>query len=278
MSHLADNSIQALLQRPQSVVMGIINVTPDSFSDGGLAFEAKSAVAQGLQMVADGADILDVGGESTRPGAEIVSLQQELDRVIPVIEQLLVETETPISIDTYKPEVMQAAVAAGASMINDVKALQTGSALTVAAKSKVPVCLMHMSGNPDTMQNSPVYDDVVTEVVEFLRLRVDSCLELGIARKDIIIDPGIGFGKTLEHNLQLLAAIPELKKLSSSVLIGVSRKSMIDHLLGRSVDQRLPASLGLAVQSVLNGAKIVRVHDVRATSDAIRSVEAVLSH
>lgn len=257
--------------------MGIINVTPDSFSDGGQYLQAELAVKQGLAMVAQGADILDVGGESTRPGAATVTLQQELDRVIPVIEGLSEHTDTPISIDTYKPAVMQAAVEAGASMINDVKALQQDDALQVATDLAVPVCLMHMSGEPQNMQNSPMYDDVVETVTNFLQQRINACTQKGMSEKDIILDPGIGFGKTLQHNLQLLAALPQLKKLGANLLIGVSRKSMIEKMLGRSVDQRLPASLALAVQSVLNGAKIVRVHDVQASYDAIRSVEAVIS-
>lgn len=255
--------------------MAIVNVTPDSFSDGGKYNSTELAVERALNLVKEGADILDIGGESTRPGADIVSEQQELDRVIPVVENLINETDTPISIDTYKPEVMRAAVLAGASMINDVKALQVDAAVDIAAKLNVPICLMHMRGDPSSMQDSPSYDSVTDEVIAFLSNRIQVCEKEGILVQNIIIDPGIGFGKTLEHNLQLLAAIPVLKQLGANVLIGVSRKSMIDDLLQRSVDKRLPASIGLAVQSVLNGAKIVRVHDVQATYDAIRCIEAV---
>ncbi len=255
--------------------MAIINVTPDSFSDGGNFLQVDLALKHALKLVDEGADILDIGGESTRPGAQKVSLQQELDRVIPVIEKLAKATNVPISIDSYKPQVMQAAVAAGANMINDVQALQFENAVEVAAKLQVPVCLMHMDGKPDTMQNAPSYDNVVEEVVDFLQKRILACEQQGIPKNNILVDPGIGFGKTLQHNLQLLAAIPDLKRLGTDVLIGVSKKSMIGDLLQRPVDQRMPASLGLAVQSVLNGAKIVRVHDVQATHDAIRSVEAV---
>ena len=258
--------------------MGIINTTPDSFSDGGQFLSADSAVQQGLKLIAEGADILDIGGESTRPGAEPVSLQEELDRVIPVIEQLAAQTATPISIDTYKPEVMSAAVAAGASMINDVNALRADGALDAAKKAQVPVCLMHMLGAPKNMQKQPSYDNVVAEVTVFLNQQIERCEAHGIAKQDLIVDPGIGFGKTVAHNLALLNALPELNENTGcTVLIGVSRKSMINSVLGREVEERLPASLGLAIHARLNGAKILRVHDVGATHDALRVVEAVLS-
>ena len=258
--------------------MGIINTTPDSFSDGGQFLSADFAVKHGLKLVAEGADILDIGGESTRPGAEPVSLQEELDRVIPVIEQLVVQTPTPISIDTYKPEVMLAAIEAGASMINDVNALRSDGALEVAKQTKVPVCLMHMLGAPKNMQKQPVYDNVVADVTAFLNQQIEQCELIGIAKEDLIVDPGIGFGKTVAHNLSLLNAVSELyDKTGCAVLIGVSRKSMINSVLGREVNDRLPASVGLAVQARLNGAKILRVHDVRATYDAVRMVEAVQS-
>lgn len=258
--------------------MGIINTTPDSFSDGGSFLKADSAVRHGLKMLEQGADILDVGGESTRPGANKVALQQELDRVIPVIESLVAEIDAPISIDTVKPEVMHAAVSAGASLINDVNGLRAKGAIDVVASSGVPVCIMHMQGQPQTMQAQPEYQDVVTEVIAFFQTQIQACKQAGISTSDIVVDPGIGFGKTLAHNLSLLKAVPRLRsELASQVLIGVSRKSMFAKLLDRDVNQRLPASLGIAVQAVLNGAKIVRVHDVRETVDAIRSVEAVLS-
>jgi len=275
---VASRLIESVLQQPQAAIMGIVNVTPDSFSDGGQFLNSDSAFRHALQLVEQGADILDIGGESTRPGAEIVSLQQELDRVIPVIEKLAQETDTPISIDTYKPQVMDEAVRAGASLVNDVNALRAECALEMVAKLKVPVCLMHMQGQPKTMQQSPKYRSVVDEVIEFLADRIDQCLSVGIDAKHIIVDPGIGFGKSLEHNLSLLKGIEKIESnLDCPILIGVSRKSMIDQLLDRSLEKRLSASIGLAVQAVLNGAKIVRVHDVQETYDAIRSIEAVMN-
>jgi len=256
--------------------MGVVNVTPDSFSDGGEFLDPKSAVTQALQLVREGADILDIGGESTRPGAESVSLQQELDRVLPVIERLQNEIDTPISIDTNKPEVMSAAVQAGAQMVNDINALRAEGALATVADLGVPVCLMHMSGEPGTMQDAPHYEDVVGEVSDFLQQRIEACREAGIERSNVLVDPGIGFGKTLTHNLALLNHVANFQAdLQCDVLIGVSRKSMFKSLLGRELEQRLAGSLGLAVQAVLNGAKIVRVHDVQQTCDAVRSVEAV---
>ena len=271
------NSVRRLLQSQASAIMGIINTTPDSFSDGGQFLAAEFAVKHGLKLVQEGADILDVGGESTRPGADSVSLQAELDRVIPVVERLVAETSTPVSIDTYKPQVMQAAVDAGASMINDVNALRANGALDVARASNVPICLMHMLGSPKNMQKAPSYDDVVADVIAFLNQQIKQCQSHGIDKDDLIVDPGIGFGKTVAHNLALLKALPDLvEKTGCKILIGVSRKSMIDTLLDRKVQQRLPAGLGLAVQARLNGAKILRVHDVRATYDAVRAVEAVL--
>ena len=268
----------ALLSRPQAAIMGIINTTPDSFSDGGRYIAPDEALKHALQLVQEGADILDVGGESTRPGAEEVSLQQELDRVLPVIERITKETDTPVSIDTYKPQVMVEAVKAGASLINDVNGLRADGALDAVVSAGVPVCVMHMLGQPKNMQKQPEYDDVVNDVIAFLIERIEACVYSGIPRDSIIVDPGIGFGKSLTHNLQLLNAIELMREqLQCELLIGVSRKSMIDALLNRAVEQRLPSSLGLAVQARLNGAKIIRVHDVQATYDAIRSVEAVLN-
>ena len=270
------NKIRPLLRRKEAAIMGIVNTTPDSFSDGGQFSKVDAAVTHCLELVNQGADILDIGGESTRPGADQVSLQQEIDRVIPVIEKVTAQTHTPISIDTYKPEVMRAAVAAGASMVNDVNGLCADGAVQVVAETGVPVCIMHMLGEPKTMQNRPKYNNVFEQVNGFLASQIQACIDQGISLEDIVIDPGIGFGKTLQHNLELLQSISQMREtLSCEVLIGVSRKSMIDQLLGRAVDQRLSASIGLAVQSVLNGAKIVRVHDVRQTFDAVRSIEAV---
>jgi len=272
-----DNKVRPLLRRKQASIMGVINATPDSFSDGGRFLQSDIALRHALSLVKQGADILDIGGESTRPGADEVSLQQELDRVIPVIERVCSETDTPISIDTYKPQVMQSAIAAGASMVNDVNGLRADGAVELVAKAQIPVCIMHMLGEPKTMQQSPMYNDVVEQVIVFLSTQIKKCTDHGLALNDIVVDPGIGFGKALEHNLGLLKGVNTIKqRLLCHVLIGVSRKSMIDLILNRNVDQRLFASVGLAVQSVINGAKIVRVHDVQATHDAIRSVEAVL--
>lgn len=256
--------------------MGILNVTPDSFSDGGRFIDLNAALEQVDMMINAGADIIDVGGESTRPGAEVVSDQVELDRVLPVIEAIRTNFDTPISIDTSKPVVMQAAMSAGAGMINDVNALQAETAVDVAANTNAVICLMHKQGNPKDMQDAPDYDDVVNDVNYFLLSRIDTCLSAGVKKANIIVDPGIGFGKTLQHNLKLLANIDRLRTATGcDVLIGVSRKSLIDKLLERDVSQRLSASVGLAVQAVLNGAKIVRVHDVGATFDAVRCIEAV---
>jgi len=268
--------ISPLLQRSKSAIMGIINTTPDSFSDGGDFFSHSQAVAHGLRLIDEGADILDIGGESTRPGAVQVSLQEELDRVMPVIEQLRADTDIALSIDTYKPQVMQAALAAGVDMVNDINALQAPGASSIVAEDGIPVCLMHMQGKPHSMQLNPSYKNAVDEVIQFFETRVETCLAAGIEKHNIILDPGIGFGKELKHNLLLLKALPEIKQRTAcELLIGVSRKSLIDKLFGRAVSERLPASLGMAVQAVLNGVKIVRAHDVQATFDAIRSVEAV---
>lgn len=272
------SSLRDLLAAPQTAIMGVVNTTPDSFSDGGQFYAQDAAVKHALLLVEEGADILDIGGESTRPGADPVSLEQELDRVVPVIKALAQETTTPISIDTSKPEVMRAAIEAGACMINDVNALRAEGALAIAADAQCPICIMHMQGQPRTMQASPQYSDVVSDVIDFLADRMDDCVQAGIKASDILVDPGIGFGKTLEHNLKLLQVTRRFQEeLGADVLIGVSRKSMIDAILGRAVDERLAGSVGLAVQAALNGAKIVRVHDVAATHDAIRCAEAVVA-
>lgn len=261
-------------------VMGILNLTPDSFSDGGVFFDPRlsdpsRAVAHAREMVQQGAAIIDVGGESTRPGAQPVSVQQELDRVVPVIERLAQEISVPISIDTSKPEVMRAAVAAGAGFINDVYALRAEGALDVAAQLHVPVCLMHMQGEPRTMQSDPHYVDVVTEVRDFLVARVHAAHQAGIARDRVVVDPGFGFGKALEHNLALLRGLAALSTPGVPVLAGLSRKSMIGKALGLPIEQRLHASVALAVVAVQNGARILRVHDVAPTVQAIRMWETV---
>lgn len=262
------------LSRPR--VMGILNVTPDSFSDGGVYLGPDAALNQARQMVEEGADIIDIGGESTRPGAASVSLQEELDRVIPLIEVLAAELPVPLSIDTSKAEVMSAAVQAGVGMINDVMALRGKGALAAAAASTLPVCLMHMQGEPRTMQADPCYNDVTAEVSGFLLERVDACLAAGIERERLLLDPGFGFGKTLKHNLQLLRELHQVTALGLPLLVGISRKSMIGALLdGAVVDQRLYGSLAAAVMAVERGAAIVRVHDVKPTVDALRITAAV---
>mgnify|MGYP002713093328 CR=1 FL=1 len=263
------------LERPQ--VMGILNVTPDSFSDGGDFISPKAALEHARELVEQGADILDIGGESTRPGARAVSDQQELDRIIPVIQAIAAELPVPLSVDTSKPAVMREAVAAGAGMINDVLALRAEGALQAARDLEVPVCLMHMQGEPRTMQQNPRYDDVVGEVAEFLTGRVDAAVATGIPRERLLLDPGFGFGKSLAHNLTLLHHLSDFQALGVPILVGISRKSMIGTLLGDvPVDQRLHGSVTAAVMAVERGASIVRVHDVRATVDALRVAHAVL--
>jgi dihydropteroate synthase len=250
--------------------MGVLNVTPDSFSDGGDFFTPDAAVERALQMEADGAAIIDIGGESTRPGADPVSVDEEIGRVVPVIEILAPRLSVPISIDTRKPAVMRAAVAAGAGMINDVNALREDTALEVAAGCSVPVCLMHMQGEPRSMQQAPQYDDVVAEVRRFLQERVSACQAAGIPREKLLLDPGFGFGKTVAHNLQLLARLDAFTGMGLPVLVGLSRKSMIGKLLGLEVGERLPASVALAVLAVERGAVLVRTHDVAATWQALQ--------
>lgn len=262
------------LSRPQ--VMGILNVTPDSFSDGGRFVSVSAALQQAACMVEEGATLIDVGGESTRPGAVPVSQQQELDRVIPVVERLRRELDVVISVDTSTAAVMTESTRAGAHLINDVRALQRPGALTAAAKSGLPVCLMHMQGEPDSMQNSPRYADVVQDVLAFLRQRIDACAESGIPRDQLLVDPGFGFGKTLRHNLSLMNRLDALATLQVPVLVGVSRKSMIGSVLNRPVDQRLFGSIALAVMAVQKGARIIRAHDVAATVDAVRMAQAVI--
>ena len=264
-----------LLDLSRPVVMGILNVTPDSFSDGGAYPDTAQAAARARQMVEEGAELIDVGGESTRPGAAAVDSETEISRVVPVIEAIRASCDAVISIDTSKPEVMQAAVAAGAAFINDVRALREPGAVEVAASLEVPVCLMHMQGQPRTMQDAPDYDDVVTDVAAFLGERVESCSGAGIARERLVVDPGFGFGKTLRHNLLLLNNLHRLTEFGLPVLVGISRKSMIGAILDRAVDQRLYGSLAAATISLMKGASIIRTHDVAPTVDALRVVTAL---
>lgn len=254
--------------------MGIVNVTPDSFSDGGRHASTAAAIAHALQLIADGADMLDIGGESTRPGAAKVSEQEELDRVLPVIEGLR-GIAVPISIDTYKPEVMRAALAAGACMVNDINALQYAAALDVVANSDAAVCLMHKQGTPQTMQQRPDYLDVVAEVSTFLRERIAAAEAAGVARSRIVVDPGFGFGKTLAHNLDLLRELKAFSALGVPILAGLSRKSMLGAITGRDVGERVAASVAAALLAVQRGAAIVRVHDVRETVDALKILNAL---
>ncbi|MGA9572905.1 MAG: dihydropteroate synthase [Lysobacterales bacterium] len=256
-------------------IMGVLNLTPDSFSDGGQWLGKSAAVEHALVMQASGADIIDVGGESTRPGARVVTTQQELDRVIPVIETLAPLLSVPLSIDTGKPEVMRAAVAAGAGMINDVFALRQDGALQAAAELGVPVCLMHMLGNPRVMQNEPVYEDVAGEVAAFLLERAALCESNGVARRNIVLDPGFGFGKTLQQNIDLFHALPEFCATGYPLLVGVSRKSMLGQLTGRDVPDRVAGSVTAAVLAFQMGAAIVRVHDVAETRDAYKVATAL---
>jgi len=263
------------LDLSRAAIMGILNVTPDSFSDGGIFLAPEKAVAHAREMVADGADVIDIGGESTRPGARPVSEQEEIDRVLPVIEAVVREVSVPISIDTSKPDVMRAAVKAGAGVINDVRALREEGALETAAALEVPVCLMHMQGEPRVMQQNPEYTDVVAEVRTFLRERLEAARSAGISQDRLIIDPGFGFGKTLSHNLDLLRKLRELAALGVPLLAGLSRKSMIGMALGLPMERRLHTSVALALIAVQNGARIVRVHDVAPTREALRMLEAV---
>ncbi len=254
--------------------MGVLNVTPDSFSDGGRYSRLPEALAHAERMAAEGAAIIDVGGESTRPGAEPVGADEELRRVIPVVERLAAKLAVPVSVDTRSPAVMREAIAAGASMINDVSALRAPGALEAVAGSQAAICLMHMQGDPRTMQDAPRYADVVGEVRAFLRERVAGCIEAGIGKSRLAIDPGFGFGKTLEHNLELLRGLQLLAAEGLPVLAGLSRKRMIGELTGHGDGERLAGSIALAVIAAMNGARILRAHDVRETADALRIVAA----
>lgn len=263
------------LSTPQ--VMGILNVTPDSFSDGGLFVGVDHSVRRARAMVAEGASIIDVGGESTRPGAASVSEADELDRVVPVVEALVAEFDVPVSVDTSKPAVMREAVRAGATMINDVNALRAPEALRTAAESGAAICLMHMQGEPRTMQSNPVYADVVTEVRDFLCQRAQAALNSGVAPERLMVDPGFGFGKTLEHNMVLMAGLERIAASGWPLLVGISRKSMIGTLLGGvPPDRRLYGSVAAAVIAAMKGAHVLRVHDVKPTCDALRIAAAVI--
>lgn len=264
-----------LLDLTRPAVMGVLNITDNSFSDGGRYRSRDAALMHGVAMVEAGARIIDVGGESTRPGAEPVPLQEELDRVLPVIEALAARVDALISVDTMKPAVMTAAVAAGAGMVNDVHALQAPGALEAVAATQAAVCLMHMQGTPRTMQEDPHYADVVAEVDMFLRQRAQACHVAGIGAERIALDPGFGFGKTLEHNLRLLAGLSRITAGAYPVLIGLSRKSMLGKLTGRSVGERLAGSLALHSIGTLHGARIIRAHDVKETADAVAVAWAV---
>tara|TARA_B110000967_G_scaffold67687_1_gene70002 strand:- start:384 stop:1256 length:873 start_codon:yes stop_codon:yes gene_type:complete len=263
-------------------VMGVLNVTPDSFSDGGNLFANQSvcldtAMQRARAMVAEGASLLDIGGESTRPGADPVSVQQELDRVVPVIEAIRASLEVVVSVDTSTPEVMIAAAKAGAGLINDVRALGREGALQAAADTQLPVCLMHMQGDPKTMQNNPQYESVVADVGVYFEQRMADCERAGIPLERILIDPGFGFGKTLVHNLQLLKQLDVLVNKGLPVLVGMSRKSMIGSVLGRPINERLYGGLAVTVMAYERGARIMRVHDVAPTVDALRMAHAVMT-
>lgn len=280
-SETTDSAIRILdcagrkLALDRTRIMGVLNLTPDSFSDGGRWLGKPEAIQHALAMQDAGADIIDVGGESTRPGAQAVSLQEELDRVIPVIESIVPQLCVPVSIDTSKPEVMREAVAAGAGMINDVYALRLDGALQAAAELKVPVCLMHMLGDPRSMQNNPLYADVATEVAEFLQERAQLCRDHGVSKDNIVLDPGFGFGKTLQQNIALFHALPDLVAGGYPVLVGLSRKAMIGQLTGRDVTGRVAGSITAAVLASQMGVAIVRVHDVAETQDALAVATAL---
>lgn len=263
-------------ERP--LIMGILNVTPDSFSDGGLYYRFSDAIKHGLQMVEEGADIIDVGGESTRPGAETVPLEEEIKRVVPVIKHLRKETEAIISVDTYKPEVAREAIEAGADLINDVYGLRQPGMLELVAEAKKPVVIMHMKGEPRTMQKNPVYEDVVKEVYDFLLVQRDRAFEAGLTAEQVVLDVGIGFGKTLEHNLELIRHLDYFKKLGCPILLGPSRKSFIGLILDLPVEERLEGTLAVVAIGVIKGANILRVHDVKETLRAVKVAATLRSN
>jgi len=269
-------SLSEILNGKQPVVMGILNTTPDSFSDGGRYTQIEAAVQHALQMQAEGALMIDIGGESTRPGAQSVSIEDEINRVVPVIERLRQQSDIFISIDTSKPEVMRAAVSAGANLVNDVNALRAPGAVEACAELDTPVCIMHMQGEPRSMQNKPEYHSVVDDIQLFLQQRVNECIVSGMQRDNILLDPGFGFGKNLQHNLQLLKRLDAFNDLQLPLLVGLSRKSMFASILdGAPVEERLHASLAAAVLSWQKGAKVFRVHDVKPTLDALKVCMAV---
>ncbi|MFO1257858.1 MAG: dihydropteroate synthase [Gammaproteobacteria bacterium] len=258
--------------------MGILNVTPDSFSDGGRYDAPDAALSQALKMIEEGADIIDIGGESTRPGAEPVSVEVECERILPVIELIQKHTTIPISVDTRHTAVMRHALELGVFMINDVNALQAEGAIELLAKFDIKICLYHCQGSPQTMQANPTYQNVVEAVYVFLEERVHACVEGGISKRNIVVDPGFGFGKSLQHNLSLLQSLSKFKSIGCPILAGLSRKSMFHHLLNLKVEDRLYASVSAAVIAYLNGARIIRVHDVKPTLDALKVADAVLNH
>lgn len=274
----AATGLRQRLARPEPLVMGVLNVTPDSFSDGGRYTDIDAAVARAQQMVEEGAELIDIGGESTRPGAEAVPLDEERRRVLPLLEALAERVAVPLSIDTSKPEIMTEAYAAGVALINDVRALQAPGALSAAAALDASVCVMHMQGEPRSMQTSPQYDDVVREVGDFLEERVAACVDAGIGRERIVVDPGFGFGKTLDHNLSLLRHLGTLVgRLDLPLLAGMSRKRMIGTLAGgMPAEERLYGSLAAAVLAAERGARVLRVHDVRPTVEALAIVQATI--
>ncbi len=258
------------------LIMGVLNVTSDSFSDGGKFLSMDRACEQAFAMIAEGADILDIGGESTKPGAIQVPLDIEMQRVIPVIEHIRTGSDICISIDTYKPEVMEAAVSAGANIINDINALRTKGALAMAAKLKVPVCIMHMQGNPANMQENPIYPDgVIEEIMLFFKERIEACTKAGINKQQLILDPGFGFGKSVKDNLRLTYKLDMFDTLKLPLLLGVSRKSTIGAVLGKDVNERLIGSIALAVYAALKGVNILRTHDVKETNQALEMINAV---
>lgn len=266
------------LEMSRPLVMGILNVTPDSFSDGGRFFAIDAALERARQMLAEGADIIDVGGESTRPGADAVGVEEELRRVVPVVEAIVRQVQVPVSIDTFKARVMREACAAGACMVNDVTALAGDpDSLRTVRELDVPVCLMHMQGRPRDMQARPVYQDVVREVKDYLRQRTEQCLTAGMRRERIILDPGFGFGKTDAHNLRLLKHLDQIAALGFPLLVGMSRKSTIGRVLNLPLEERLEGGLAMAVMAAWQGARIIRTHDVRATARAMAMTAAVLA-
>lgn len=267
-----------MIHDDRPLVMGILNVTPDSFSDGGRYNSSQKALSQVLKMVEEGADIIDIGGESTRPGAHPVSVVEECKRILPVIELIRKHTNIPLSVDTRHVEVMRHALELGVFMINDVNSLRAEGAIELLAQSDATVCLYHCQGSPQTMQANPTYQNVVEAVYDFLEERVHACIDGGISKENIVIDPGFGFGKTLQHNLSLLQSLFKFKSIRCPILVGLSRKSMFQHLLDLKVEDRLYASISAAVIAYLNGARIIRVHDVKPTLDALKVADAVLKH